>query len=275
MITMKNKILLIFALLAFSLVPLVQAVAADTPDQEISDPTGWSSFFETSGPSSLTGTDWIFGPVTPSPTPEGGPQWFPGGEKFNHNPLPKRPDMNYSAFYSLLKPNSTGFTLPSPYPTPMVVPIRTLPTPRPMPTWTIPTPGPLPIWTIPIPRTFPTVTPSYTPTPTATPIQQGEVVLTDLNLVQDYVKIRNTGKDRVDLTGWRLCDRAGHCINFIEWENGYRFELLPFSTVTIYSGQEGSPSYTRLYWPDEMWNDRGDIASLYNAEGTLVSTITR
>jgi hypothetical protein len=261
---MKHTALLVLALLAFSLVPLVQVVHADTPGQGLSSPTGWNSWFGTSKTLYLTGTDWIFGPVTPSPTPEGGPQWFPGGETFNHTPLPKRPDMNYSAFYSLLKPNSTGFTLPSPYPTPKVVPVRTLPTPRPMPTWTIPAPG-----------TIPTESPTYTLTPTVTPIPEGPVVLTELNLVQDYVKIRNTGKDRVDLTGWRLCDRAGHCINFIEWENGYRFELLPFSTLTIYSGQEGNPSSTRLYWPDEMWNDRGDTASLYDAGGTLVSTITK
>lgn len=261
---MKDKLLLILALLAFSLVPLVQVVTADTLGQETGVPAEWNTFLNPSGSSSLRGTDWIFGPVTPSPTPEGGPQWFPSGEKFNRTPLPKRPDMNYSAFYSLLKPNSTGFTIPSPYPTPKVVPVRTLPTLRPMPTFTIPIPG-----------TTPRVTPSYSPAPTAAPFAQGEVVLTDLNLVQDYVKIRNTGKDRVDLTGWRLCDRAGQCISFIEWENGYRFELLPFSTLTIYSGQEGNPSSMRLYWPKEMWNDRGDTASLYNADGTLVSTITR
>ena len=272
---MKDKLLLILALLAFSLVPLVQVVTADTLENNLGDSTGWNTLFGSSGSSSLSGTDWIFGPVTPSPTPEGGNQWFPGGEKFDRPALPKRPDMNYSAFYSILKPNSTGFTLPSPYPTPSVIPTWSSPTPRPMPIWTIPTPRPMPTWTIPVPGTIPTVSPTYSPTPTGTPVSQGAVVLTDLNLVQEYVKIRNNGQDRVDLTGWRLSDRAGHSINFIEWENGYRFELLPFSTLTIYSNQTGTPSYTRLYWPEELWNDRGDTASLYNAEGTLVSTITR
>jgi hypothetical protein len=283
---MKDKLLLILAILAFSLVPLVQVVTADTMEQDFGDATGWNTLFGPTGSSSHSGTDWIFGPVTPSPTPEGGYQWFPGGERFVRPALPKRPDMNYSAFYLIFKPNSTGYTLPSPYPTPSVLPTWTSPTPRPMPIWTIPTmrpmpiltiptPRPMPTWTIPIPGTIPTVSPTYSPTPAGAPVSQGEVVLTDLNLVQEYVKIRNNGQDRIDMTGWRLCDRAGHCINFIEWENGYRFELLPFSTLTIYSDQTGSPSNLRLYWPEEMWNDRGDTASLYNAEGTLVSTITR
>jgi hypothetical protein len=146
---MKDKLLLILALLAFSLVPLVQVVTADTFGQESGGPAEWSILMSPSGSSPLTGTDWIFGPVTPYPTPEGGPMWGPTGEKFNRTPLPKRPDMNYSAFYSLLKPNSTGFTLPSPYPTPKVVPVWTIPTARPMPTWTIPTPRPMPTWSLP------------------------------------------------------------------------------------------------------------------------------
>jgi hypothetical protein len=260
---MKEKLLPILALLVFSLVPFIHVVTADTLDRSYGDTsTGWSYLFGSSGSSSLSDTDWIFGPVTPAPTPKGGPQWFPGGETFIHPPLPKRPDMNYSAFNSLLNSNKTGFALPSPFPTPKVVPTWTSPTPRPMPTWIIP-------------PTIPTMPPPYSPTPVGTPVSQGEVVLTDLNLVQEYVKIRNTGHDCLDLTGWRLCDKAGYCISFIEWENGYRFELLPFSTLTIYSNQTGIPGYTKLYWPDEMWNDRGDTASLYNAEGILVSMITR
>ena len=210
---MKDKLLLILAILAFSLVPLVQVVTADTLEQDFGDATGWNTLFGPTGSSSLSGTDWIFGPVTPSPTPEGGYQWFPGGEKFVRPALPERPDMNYSAFYLILKPNSTGYTLPSPYPTPSV-----------LPTWNSPTPRPMPTWTIPVPRTMPTVSPTYSPTPSGTPVSQGDVVLTDLNLVQEYVKIRNNGQDRIDMTGWRLSDRAGHSINFIEWENGYRFE---------------------------------------------------
>lgn len=115
----------------------------------------------------------------------------------------------------------------------------------------------------------------FSPTPVGTPAGEEGLVLTDLNLAGEYVMIHNNGRDRVDMTGWRLCNSAGHCINFIEWENGFRFVLLPYSTVTIYSNQAGTPSSTRLYWPEEIWNDQGDTARLYDASGVLVSTISR
>ncbi|MBP1929269.1 hypothetical protein J2741_001816 [Methanolinea mesophila] len=261
---MKDKILLVLALMVFSLCPAAEVVTADTIGETAGASTGWNTLFAGAGSPSLTGTDWIFGPVTPSPTPSNGTYWFPGGEKFPRPPLPQRPEMNYSAFYSLIKRDGSGFILPSPYPTPTVTPLQTPPTPRPFPTWTIPVPG-----------SIPTTAPTVSPSPAETSVPSGDVVLTDLSLAQEYVRIRNNGHERIDLTGWRLCDRAGRCITFIEWENGFRFELLPFSTLTIYSNQTGSPSSTRLYWPDEMWNDRGDTARLYNADGILVSSITR
>ncbi|MBP1929270.1 hypothetical protein J2741_001817 [Methanolinea mesophila] len=146
---MKDKLLLILALAAFSLVPLVQVVTADTLDQGAGAVADWNSYSMNQGSSLLSGTDWIFGPVTPSPTPANGSFWFPAGEKFNRTPLPKRPDMNYSAFYSLIKRDGSGFILPSPYPTPKVVPTWTRPTERPMPTWTIPTPRPMPTFSLP------------------------------------------------------------------------------------------------------------------------------
>ena len=103
------------------------------------------------------------------------------------------------------------------------------------------------------------------------------VYISDLNVQEEYVKITNKGWDSVVMTGWRITNRDGSkAIDFIEWTNPdgskFNYELRGYSTVTIYSPKEGSPSRTSLYWPKEMWYDGGDIAYLYDNTGKLVST---
>ncbi|NYT06912.1 MAG: lamin tail domain-containing protein [Methanomicrobiales archaeon] len=104
------------------------------------------------------------------------------------------------------------------------------------------------------------------------------VYLSDLSLTGEYVKVTNQGWEPVTMTGWRISNREGRTIRFIDWrlDDGtlFTYELRGHSTVTIYSGCEGSPSRTRLYWPQEIWNDRGDTAYLYNPENILVSSLS-
>jgi len=121
-----------------------------------------------------------------------------------------------------------------------------------------------------------------TPTPTPGPAQvenQPPVFLSDLDVSAEYVKITNTGNDRIIMTGWKISNQQGKSFTFIDYPlpggSFYTYTLLPRSTVTIHSGVEGNPSSFHLYWPEKMWNDSGDTACLYNPEGVLVSTISR
>jgi|MTBAKMStandDraft_1061839.scaffolds.fasta_scaffold50899_1 hypothetical protein len=120
-----------------------------------------------------------------------------------------------------------------------------------------------------------TLRPSVTPPDPAT----FPIYISDLSLTGEYVKVTNQGWDPVTMTGWKISNKDGRTIRFIEWklDDGtlFNYELRGHTTVTIYSGQEGSPSRTRLYWPQEIWNDRGDTAYLFNPDNVLVSSLTR
>jgi hypothetical protein len=108
------------------------------------------------------------------------------------------------------------------------------------------------------------------------------VYISDLDVIGEYVKLTNQGRDSVVMTGWKISNKDGSkTFRFIEWTNEdgskFNYELRGYSTVTIFSGREatGIPTPTSLYWPYEMWNNRGDTAILYNETGVLVSSLTR
>lgn len=105
------------------------------------------------------------------------------------------------------------------------------------------------------------------------------VYISDLNLISEYVKITNPGKETIAMTGWKITNRAGDSITFIDYpeEDGsfFTLKLPPRRTVTIYSGRVGNPGGYTFYWPEELWNDSGDTAYLYNPAGSLVSSLTR
>ncbi|NYT21404.1 MAG: hypothetical protein GKC07_06360, partial [Methanomicrobiales archaeon] len=78
------------------------------------------------------------------------------------------------------------------------------------------------------------------------------VYISDLDVITEYVKITNKGRDSVVMTGWRLTNKDGsNTIRFIEWTNPdgskFNYELRGYSTVTIYSPREGNPTSTSLY----------------------------
>lgn len=116
------------------------------------------------------------------------------------------------------------------------------------------------------------------PVPSHGPAGSG-VYLSDLDLTGEYVKITNGGNVNIVMTGWKICNQAGQSFSFIDYPLGngayFTYTLLPWSTVTIHTGTAGNPSSFDLYWPEEMWDDSGDTASLYNPEGVLVSTLSR
>jgi Intermediate filament tail domain. len=85
---------------------------------------------------------------------------------------------------------------------------------------------------------------------------------------QEYVKITNSGKTSVSMKGWKVTDKdAKHTYKFPS-----SYTLKSKTTVTIYTGK-GKNSATKLYWGRvaHVWNNEGDTAYLYNAQGNLVS----
>ncbi|WP_461862693.1 lamin tail domain-containing protein [Thermococcus sp.] len=82
----------------------------------------------------------------------------------------------------------------------------------------------------------------------------------------EYVVIENEGLSDVDLTGWQLRDEANHAYTF---PTG--FILKAGASVRVHTG-EGTDTDTDLYWgrKQAVWNNNGDTAYLYNAEGKLV-----
>jgi hypothetical protein len=88
---------------------------------------------------------------------------------------------------------------------------------------------------------------------------------------QEYVKITNKGTTAVNLKGWKIKDGTKkHTYSFPS-----TYTLNAKATVTIYTGK-GTNSATKLYWGSGafVWNNEGDTAYLYNAQGTLVSSKT-
>ncbi|MDN4523102.1 lamin tail domain-containing protein [Fictibacillus fluitans] len=105
------------------------------------------------------------------------------------------------------------------------------------------------------------------------------VLITNLNLGQrgvedqlEYVQIQNFGIAPVDMTGWTIrSTRGGQVFTF---PAGYI--LQPGATVYVTSGAlaiDDPPTY--LKWTTaNVWNNNGDAAVLYNAQGQLISEFT-
>jgi len=87
------------------------------------------------------------------------------------------------------------------------------------------------------------------------------------NLNDEYVVIKNVGDVSVDLEGWTLKDEAEHTFVFpsVTLDSG--------ETVTVYSGS-GVNSNTELYWGSSraIWNNNGDTAFLYDADGNFIDS---
>jgi hypothetical protein len=89
---------------------------------------------------------------------------------------------------------------------------------------------------------------------------------------QEYVKITNKGTTAINLKGWKITDAyKKHTYVFPS------YNLKAKSTVTLKSGK-GKNTATTLYWNKYsfIWNnDKGDTAYLYNAQGKLVSKLSK
>jgi len=88
------------------------------------------------------------------------------------------------------------------------------------------------------------------------------------NLNDEYVVLKNTGTQPLDLSQWTLQDEAGHTYTFPS-----RFTLAPEARVTIHTGH-GTNTASDLYWGSSVpiWNNGGDTIRIMNAEGQPVLT---
>ena len=86
---------------------------------------------------------------------------------------------------------------------------------------------------------------------------------------QEYVKITNKGTTAISLKGWKINDKGA--IHTYRFPSSYTLKAK--TTVTLYTGK-GTNTATKLYWGRSayVWNNEGDTAYLYNAQGKLVST---
>jgi len=86
---------------------------------------------------------------------------------------------------------------------------------------------------------------------------------------QEYVKITNKGTTAVSMKGWKITDKGA--IHTYKFPSSYTLKAK--TTVILYTGK-GTNTATKLFWGKGVyvWNNEGDTAYLYNAQGKLVST---
>ncbi|HDH44024.1 MAG TPA: hypothetical protein ENG66_01260 [Thermococcus sp.] len=78
----------------------------------------------------------------------------------------------------------------------------------------------------------------------------------------EYIVIKNTGTEPVNLAGWKIFSEGG------QWYTFPSVVLEPGESISVHSGPEASGAliWTRRY----VWNNREDKAVLYNANGDVV-----
>lgn len=118
-----------------------------------------------------------------------------------------------------------------------------------------------------------TPTPTITPTPTPTPTPR--ILITEVYNAgrAEHVVIHNASAVDVDLSDWRLGE-SDHNVDPFVFPPG--FILRSGLEVRVYSGpvwnRENPPS--GLSWTTNIWNNDGETARLYDAQGNLVDEHT-
>ncbi|NLM29234.1 MAG: MBL fold metallo-hydrolase [Methanomicrobiales archaeon] len=112
--------------------------------------------------------------------------------------------------------------------------------------------------------------PSLTPRVTITQPPSG-VYIAGLDLLDEEVLITNADATAANLTGWMITDEGTR--------NTYTFPLFTLdagASVTVHTGP-GNDTVTDLYWGRKgpVWNNDGDIATLSDPAGGVVSIMER
>jgi len=89
------------------------------------------------------------------------------------------------------------------------------------------------------------------------------------NMNGEFVVITNMGKDIINLQNWSIKDEATHIYEFPS------IEIHPNENLILYTGV-GENSEFNLYWnsKDPIWNNDGDTAFLFDANGDLIVAIS-
>ena len=107
---------------------------------------------------------------------------------------------------------------------------------------------------------------------TALPLPRVRIVTIDPDREMAYVVNNDAGEQ--DLSDWRLVSRGGKMLSY-RFPPGFR--LAPGAIVRVNS-LSGIDSSGDLWWNlnpgEEVWGERGDTASLLDADGHLVSTFS-
>lgn len=84
----------------------------------------------------------------------------------------------------------------------------------------------------------------------------------------EYVLIKNTGSTSINLAGWKLFSQGG------QWFTFPSVTLRPGETLSIHTGpqaESSNPASKKLIWSNKYtWNNKGDKAILYDAQGNVV-----
>jgi Lamin Tail Domain len=86
----------------------------------------------------------------------------------------------------------------------------------------------------------------------------------------EYVLLRNTADEAMDLTGWTLRDAASKHIYVFP-----SFTLAPAAEARLWT-RAGTNDTANLYWGSRgaIWNNDGDTGTLADRSGTLVSSFS-
>ncbi len=101
------------------------------------------------------------------------------------------------------------------------------------------------------------------------------VIISEVNLVKDYVKLKNKGAAQINLKNWKIIDTTPTNQKRHEFIFPKDFWLAPGATVKIWSniGRDDAENiYQNRRAP--IWNNVGDTAALYDADGNEVHKMT-
>src|SRR3989344_6403891 len=100
------------------------------------------------------------------------------------------------------------------------------------------------------------------------------VIIFEINLIKEYVELKNVSGEKINLNGWKIIDttptnQRRHEFTFLK-----DFWLAPDATVKIWSGvgnNGASNIYQNRHAP--IWNNPGDTATLFDSSGNKVNEL--
>ena len=111
---------------------------------------------------------------------------------------------------------------------------------------------------------------SAEPVQSAPNISSGSVMISSIDLSGEIVTIKNSSERVIDLTGWKLVSEQGN--QTYTFPSG--ITLSAGKTLKVVSGKNAhlEAGTNILVWTElNIWNNQGDLGSLYNEHGQLVS----